>query len=352
MHPLLAIVVLVSTQMLMLIHTKKVTEQAKLPLVVCSAQFLLSAFLSALMLCVRGPRNFVLKNNMMLSQVIPLSACWTLGFILFNASTVYMSPSLVNLVRCGEPLATVLIGWWAWNQQYSATVLSTLIPICGGVILASVTVSGSSPNQTTVSPQGIVLACLSNICFCVRPFFMKQLQNKLQLQGNNNTTKDEDDVDTKIFFNVTLLASLVLPCLVVTTTRELHDDVFWKEKESTPLLRELFKNILWSSFFFFWYQWTQLKVMSVLSPLAFSILTPVIKAVMIGLCSWYFGDPFTIWSAIGVASTTGGGYLFSKFQKTSNAAAAATATTILPTMTTTTTTTKRRRYQNMKSHDL
>ncbi len=133
-----------------------------------------------------------------------------------------------------------------------------------------------------VSPQGIVLACLSNVCFCVWPFFMKRLQQ--QLQGTNSTAaKDnDDDDDAKIFFNVTLLASLVLPCLVVTTG-ELHhvdydDDVFWKKDSSstttttTPLL--LFKNILWSSFFFFGYQWTQLKVMSVLSPLVFSILTP------------------------------------------------------------------------------
>jgi len=33
------------------------------------------------------------------------------------------------------------------------------------------------------------------------------------------------------------------------------------------------------------------------------------------LCSWYFGDPFTIWSAAGVLLTTGGGYLFSQLQK-------------------------------------
>jgi hypothetical protein len=84
-----------------------------------------------------------------------------------------------------------------------------------------------------VSPQGIVLACLSNVCFCVRPFFMKRLQQ--QLQGTNSTAaKDnDDDDDAKIFFNVTLLASLVLPCLVVMTG-ELHhvdydDEVFWKK---------------------------------------------------------------------------------------------------------------------------
>eukprot|EP00978_Attheya_sp_CCMP212_P013617 scaffold34197_cov39-Attheya_sp.AAC.1 len=54
--------------------------------------------------------------------------------------------------------------------------------------------------------------------------------------------------------------------------------------------------------------------MSSMSPLAFSILTPVVKAAMIVICSFYFGDAFGIMSAIGVLTTTGGGYLFSTVQ--------------------------------------
>ena len=333
-------------------------EQARLPLSLCGAQFLLSACLSALILWLRGRRTFLLK----MSHVLPLSACWTLGFILFNWSTVYMSPAMVNLIRCSEPLATVLIGWWVWKQQYSFTMLTTLIPICGGVILASSSSKRSAAVTTALSPPGIALACLSNVCFCVRPFFMKQFkrQHQPQLQkdkgGGGDGGGGGNDKDTLLFFNVTFLASLVLPLVVLVSGELRHLVNFWKHTTKSLFF---LKNIFVSSFFFFCYQWIQLKIMSALSPLAFSILTPVVKAIMIGLCSWYFGDPFTIWSAVGVLATTGGGYLFSRYQKgtTKSATSASSSTTVLPTTAGTTTSTtnpiiRRRKLWSMESHDL
>jgi hypothetical protein len=113
---------------------------------------------------------------------------------------------------------------------------------------------------------------------------MKRLQQQL-LQGTNSTAAkgNDDDDDAKHIFQRDTVGIVGQASVFGRNDGELHhvdydDDVFWKKDSSssstttTPLL--LFKNILWSSFFFFGYQWTQLKVMSVLSPLVFSILTP------------------------------------------------------------------------------
>jgi len=59
--------------------------------------------------------------------------------------------------------------------------------------------------------------------------------------------------------------------------------------------------------------------MSRMSPLAFSVLTPVVKALVIVACSVVFGDAFTFWSAAGVIISTGGGYLFSQSLSTNKA---------------------------------
>ena len=112
---------------------------------------------------------------------------------------------------------------------------------------------------------------------------MKRLQQ--QLQGTNSTAAkgNKDDDDAKHIFQRDTVGIVGQASVFGHNDGELHhvdydDAVFWKKDSSsstntTPLL--LFKNILWSSFFFFGYQWTQLKkVMSVLSPLAFSILMP------------------------------------------------------------------------------
>ena len=56
----------------------------------------------------------------------------------------------------------------------------------------------------------------------------------------------------------------------------------------------------------------QMVTMSRMSPLAFSVLTPIVKALVIVSCAILFGDTFTIWSGAGVMISSGGGYLFSR----------------------------------------
>jgi drug/metabolite transporter (DMT)-like permease len=337
MHPITAIGVLVSTQMLMLIFTKRVTDRQRLPLLLCQAQFVISSFLSYLFIFVRHRHRTVFQKKsskevkvnqhycyLMPTQVLlqsagPLSLCWTLGFVLFNASASLMSPAVVNLVRCAEPLATAVVGMVFMGKQYSPRVLSTLIPICGGVILAAASANNTNSNSTgagvILNTGGVFLACLSNLSFCFRPFLMHRLKNTetTHAYASSTGTKTPFD-DMQVFFNVAVIASVVLPPIVLLV-----------EGSSIPLaMSQLIKkgelgsfllDLVGSAVCFFLYQFTQLQIMSSMSPLAFSILTPVVKATMIVICSFYFGDAFGVMSAIGVLTTTGGGYLFSAVSK-------------------------------------
>ena len=116
----------------------------------------------------------------------------------------------VNLVRCIEPLASVGVGLLT-GKRYSLAVLATLLPICGGVLLASCAhraqgllswrsvvaqmhrhtprvrlcsrldrpsrrATKRSGQQTGPSPTGVALALLSNVCFCMRPLFTQRLK--------------------------------------------------------------------------------------------------------------------------------------------------------------------------------
>jgi drug/metabolite transporter (DMT)-like permease len=302
MNALMAVVLLVMTQMVMLVYTKKVMNQAKLPLFLCEAQFLVSAALSALILIIRRPEKRDLLTtlsappHLFKQTLIPLSICWTLGFVLFNASAALMSPAHVNLVRCGEPLATVVIGLLVMGKKYRPQVLWTLVPIVGGVLVAS---SGGTFGNS-LSMYGVLLACCSNASFCFRPFVLHKL--KLQTQG-------EPLDHVLVFFTVTVIASFVVLPVCVTF---LEGMALTKAFGGGHFSLSFWGNVLMSSISFFCYQLTQLKIMSLVDPLTFSILTPVVKAIMIVTCSWYFGDSFGLLSAFGVITTTGGGYLFTR----------------------------------------
>jgi solute carrier family 35 protein E1 len=271
-------------------------------------------------------------------MVAPLSFCWTLGFVLFNASASQMSPSHVNLVRCAEPFATVAVGFLFLSKRYSPQLLLTLIPICGGVALASWNIGNNdgSGKTSSLSLPGIILAALSNVSFCVRPFCLQRLKQHQQPQ-------QPFDDDVLVFFYVTLMASVGLPLFVMTIEGAAIGDAIRRlatdnADDGRLLFSQFLTNAFGSSIFFVLYQFTQLQVMSTMSPLAFSILTPVVKAIMIVVCSLYFGDSLGIFSFLGILSTTGGGYLFSRILLIRSSRNNSTTTTTSRIITTTTTT--------------
>jgi drug/metabolite transporter (DMT)-like permease len=339
------VILLVSTQIWMLIFTKRATTAHRLPMLLCLAQFALSAVLSGAGLLLRRRQQLHRRLGLQTQQqqsttattktprsdrssssssilsldtlwlVLPLTISWTLGFVLFNAAASRMSPAHVNLIRCGEPLATVAVGTMMLpgrrdgcsnqqqRRQYSLPALLTLVPIVGGVALASAAASAPSSSQQLsgsdggLSAIGVVTACLSTVSFCVRPFCLERLQGAVQ--------------DLDLFFHVTVLASMTLPWIVLLLEgRKIGHALF-----DQPVDMVFAVDVTLSSVCFFLYQYLQLRVMVQLSPLSFSVLTPVVKAVMIVACSLYFGDPFGWYSLLGVLTTTGGGYLFSVFSK-------------------------------------
>ena len=163
----LSIGALIVTQMAMLVFGKKVTTIVSLPLVLCMAQFSTSVFLAGASYLITG-RGLPWMPRELWRTIVPLSLVWTAGFVLFNASAALMSPALVSLVRCMEPLTTVALGLLR-GERYTFPVLATLVPICGGVVLASF--KGGTP-----SVAGVSLAMLSNACFCCRPLFKQKLK--------------------------------------------------------------------------------------------------------------------------------------------------------------------------------
>jgi len=286
------IFLLVSTQLIMIIYTKRCTTQAPLPLLLCLAQFVVSTVLSAVAVTLTS-NNHLLAPRAVLPDILPLSAVWTGGFILFNAAALHMSPGMVNVIRCMEPLATVCVGF-ALGHRFSWQVLVTLLPICGGVAMASS--SGGS-----ISSFGVCFAMLSNLAFCCRTFCLQRLQR--------NKLNQLDDL--AIFFNVCCISALFLPGLeVVLEASEVQPAM--QDLQSRGHLWSFAFDMLASSVAFFFYQFVQLLVMSKLSPLAFSVLTPIVKAFMIITLTICYGDSISSLSAMGIALSVGGGYLFTR----------------------------------------
>eukprot|EP00037_Helgoeca_nana_P037020 m.14173 g.14173 ORF g.14173 m.14173 type:complete len:319 (-) comp8301_c0_seq2:285-1241(-) len=299
-----AVALLVGTQMVMLIFGKLATQAAPLPLLLCIAQFVTSAGLAGTVSVMQGHGLPIMPRSLW-TTVGMLSAVWTAGFVLFNASAAVMSPGRVNLVRCVEPLASVAFGYMS-GKMYSRRMLATLIPICGGVLLASF--KGGTAGLPPLI--GVALAMFSNMCFCLRPIFKHKLQ----------AHPDKDAVDSiGLFFNICCVAVVLLPPFVLLFEGGLLRAEL-EQLSDAGMLWTFGWNVFMSSIFFFLYQFTQLIIMSKLTALEFSILTPIIKAFVIMACAVWFGDDFGVQSAVGVLVSLGGGYAFTLAKQAETAA--------------------------------
>mmetsp|Transcript_21780 Transcript_21780/g.61870 ORF Transcript_21780/g.61870 Transcript_21780/m.61870 type:complete len:319 (+) Transcript_21780:159-1115(+) len=296
------IALLCLSQIAMFILTKQAAQKASLPLFICFMQFAISATLTALISALppagtSGRQRLSSLDRSLWILLVPLGLVWMLGFVLLTASVAWMSAALAGVVRSMEPLANVALGFAA-GERYSWKVMAALLPVCAGVVLAS----HGGGNATA---GGVFLALLSNFAFSARPFLAKRLKG-------NELGKKLDDLE--VFLAVTGLGAAALPPAVALLEGAALVEAAGRLWAAGDCAR-FAADVSLSGAAFFLYQFAQLRVMSQLAPLSFSVLTPVSKASMIVACALYFGDPFGASNAVGVAVSTAGVLLFASVKR-------------------------------------
>lgn len=141
--------------------SKRVLLAVPFPLLLCLAQFAMSASLGG-MLHLSGFSKYVHKHNKHkhkgegeegvvecrslskseqgqldgVVKAIALSYC--LGFVCTNMSFSLVSANFAETIKAGEPLSSVLLGYVVLRQAYSASSYGCLLVVCLGVSLSCV----------------------------------------------------------------------------------------------------------------------------------------------------------------------------------------------------------------------
>lgn len=113
----------------------------------------------------RRPRQV---DKDVLLGILPLAVVHTLGNLLTNVSLGAVSVSFTHTIKAMEPFFSVLLSWAFLGSVPSAALLVTLVPIVGGVALASF----SEPSFSWV---GFAAAMGSNVTFQSRNVLSKKL---------------------------------------------------------------------------------------------------------------------------------------------------------------------------------
>lgn len=104
---------------------------------------------------------------------------YSLGFCLTNGAFGAVNASLVDTVKAGEPIATVVLTLlFLPGEKVTLPIFLSLLPIVAGVAV-------SSANDASFQLLGLAMAMGSNLCFSARSICAKLLRSSLGKQMDN-----------------------------------------------------------------------------------------------------------------------------------------------------------------------
>nr|CAB3476093.1 unnamed protein product [Digitaria exilis] len=129
-----------------------------------------------------------------LGKILPLAMGHMLGTVFTNMSLGKVAVSFTHTIKASEPFFTVLLSALFLGKVPSLPVLGTLVPIVGGVALASFT-------EVSFNWTGLWSAMASNLTYQSRNVLSKKI-----------FAGDEDAMDDINLFSVITILSFLLSC--------------------------------------------------------------------------------------------------------------------------------------------
>jgi len=138
------------------------------------------------------------------TAVWPLAFLHSAGFLTTNISLGSVAVSFTHTIKALEPFFSVMLSWSFLGTMPSPAVVASLLPIVGGVVLASV--SEASFNWT-----GFVSAMGSNLAFQSRNVLSKRYMQAASLDSSEMGGENCEALDNlNLFAVMTMCATLIL----------------------------------------------------------------------------------------------------------------------------------------------
>jgi solute carrier family 35 protein E1 len=218
-----------------------------------------------------------------LAKIAPLAAGHMLGTVFTNMSLSKVAVSFTHTIKASEPFFTVLLSAFFLGETPSLLVLGSLVPIVGGVALASLT-------ELSFNWIGFWSAMASNLLYQSRNVLSKKL-----LGGEEEAL---DDIN--LFSILTILSFLLsLPLMLFSEGVKFSPGYL----RSTGLnLQELCVRAALAGFCFHGYQKLSYLILARVSPVTHSVANCVKRVVVIVASVLFFRTPISPVNALGTVT--------------------------------------------------
>ena len=292
----------------------KVTHNLlSLPNCIATAQLLVGAAIAAGVWAsrLRAPPRV---SSAALRTLLPIGVFHGIGHLTGVYATAAGSVSFVQVVKSAGPVWACLLSGAVLRQTVSRRVWLSLLPICGGVGLASV-------NELQFVWSSFLAAAASDVALALRNVYSKLSMD--EPQGENMTPANT-------FYTFTVLSCLF--CLPITLALEWGGArAAWAAAAPTrAAASQLIKVILQSGLFFTLYMEVQFQALDSVSPVTHAIGNTMRRVAIMLVCIAVFRTPVSALGAAGSALAIVGSYVYAMVraqekQQADQAAAAAAA---------------------------
>jgi solute carrier family 35 protein E1 len=268
-------------------------------LTVTNVQFLIGSCLSLAFWAAGAVPKPPSLSRAALAGIWPLAVIHVLGNVLTNVSLGAVAVSFTHTVKAMEPFFSVLMSAIFLGEVPPVPVLLTLVPIVGGVLMASLT-------EVTFNWTGFLSALFSNITFQSRNVLSKKLM--LSKGGKMDSMA--------LFQTITVLSFfMLLPVTLAVEGAPLLPGALAAAGISGETATQLFSRLFLAGLCFHGYQQLSYSILSRVTPVTHSIGNCVKRVVVIVASVVAFSHPMSQQNMIGTAVALGGVFLYSQAKR-------------------------------------
>ncbi|KAA8542293.1 hypothetical protein F0562_023571 [Nyssa sinensis] len=274
------------------IYNKQVLRVFPYPVTVTTVQFAVGTVLVMFMWTFNLYKRPKISGSQ-LAAILPLAVVHTLGNLFTNMSLGKVAVSFTHTIKAMEPFFSVILSAMFLGETPTPWVVSSLVPIVGGVALASLT-------EASFNWAGFWSAMASNLTNQSRNVLSKKFM-----------VKKEESLDNITLFSIITIMSLFLLAPVT---------IFMEGIKVTPSylqsaglnVNQVYTRSLLAALCFHAYQQVSYMILQRVSPVTHSVGNCVKRVVVIVTSVLFFRSPVSPINSIGTGVALAGVFLYSR----------------------------------------
>ncbi|XP_058733665.1 triose phosphate/phosphate translocator, non-green plastid, chloroplastic-like [Vicia villosa] len=274
------------------IYNKQVLKVYHLPVTITAFQFAIGTLLVTFMWGLNLYKRPKITSSQLLA-IFPLALVHTLGNLFTNMSLGKVAVSFTHTVKSMEPFFSVLMSSMFLGEMPTAWVVASLVPIAGGVALASAT-------EASFNWIGFLSAMASNLTNQSRNVLSKKLM-----------VSKEESMDNITLFSIITVMSFFLSVPLTIFMEGVKFTPSYLQSAGLDVQQVYIRSLL-AALCFHAYQQVSYMILERVSPVTHSVANCVKRVIVIVSSVIFFQTPVSPINALGTGIALSGVFLYSR----------------------------------------